>query len=434
MDGVLEGATLLCVCKLVCSLLCLPAVSACRSPMSFCCCCLLIFTDIAVTIFLVVLWISEPWLPPLVVSADVIALRFLLFLSHTYGAVLGFTMTLVAVEMVMRLYFPKRFSGLGLEGEEGEEEGGEISGQKDATCLGCVAVEVVKDQDQDQCLTYLPDFLCCLLVWVLSGLHGSLWSKTSEELLAEVCIQTTGSLPLCLPSLFTSLSGPREPCWGLVVLGLLIVFMVVQGLMLRVKQTTLVDQPTVPPQESCSADMQTFDQTPVQPPSSKAVDPGLLTLPSAAKFFVDSGKTQSRCCTPSLYARNPAQLFQCHHGNSAISLRLECLPSDGGQEAGNAGMPPPPVVEERTHLDTDGSSLHVAASRHGGQGGFFPSPRARLMTGLVCVFSLCVLPLSLSVNILLVYSVEVMLEWSIRPLLSALRGTDTPLTEVSHSS
>ncbi|XP_067093835.1 uncharacterized protein si:ch211-193i15.1 [Osmerus mordax] len=396
--------------------------------MSFCCCCLLIFTDIAVTIFLVVLWISKPWLPPLVVSADVIALRFLLFLSHTYGAVLGFTITLVAVETVMRLYFPKRFRGLGLEGEEDEEEGGEIPvGQKDATCLGCVAV---KDQD----LTHLPDFLCCLLVWVLSGLHGSLWSKTSEELLAEVCIQTTGSLPLCLPSLFTSLSGPREPCWCVVVLGLLIVLMVVQGLMLKVKQTTLVDQPTVPPQESCSADMQKFDQTPVQPPSSKAVDPGLLTLTSAAEFFVDSGKTQSRCCAPSVNERNPAQLSQCHHGNSATSFRLECLPSDGGQEAGNAGMPPPAVVEERTHLDTDGSSLHEAASQRGGQGEFFPSPRARLMTGLVCLFSLGVLPLSLSVNILLVYSVEAMLEWSARPLLTAPGGTDTPLTEVSHST
>ena len=85
-------------------------------------------------------------------------------------------------------------------------------------------------------------------------------------------------------------------------------------------------------------------------------DLGLLTLTSAAEFFVDSGKTQSRCCAPSVYERNPVQLSQCHHGNSAISLRLECLPSDGEQEAGNAGMPPPPVVEERTHLDTDGPS------------------------------------------------------------------------------
>lgn len=49
MDGVLESAVVLCSCKLACSLLFLPSLAASYSPVSFCCCCLLIFTDFLVT-------------------------------------------------------------------------------------------------------------------------------------------------------------------------------------------------------------------------------------------------------------------------------------------------------------------------------------------------------------------------------------------------
>ncbi|KAF6738818.1 hypothetical protein FQA47_017712 [Oryzias melastigma] len=56
MDGVLDGALLLCACKLSCSLLFLPSLSASYSPVSFCCCCLLIFTDFLVTETQTVSW------------------------------------------------------------------------------------------------------------------------------------------------------------------------------------------------------------------------------------------------------------------------------------------------------------------------------------------------------------------------------------------
>lgn len=49
MEGVMERAAALCVCKLACSLLFLPSLAASHSAISFCCCCLLIFTDFAVT-------------------------------------------------------------------------------------------------------------------------------------------------------------------------------------------------------------------------------------------------------------------------------------------------------------------------------------------------------------------------------------------------
>ncbi|KAF7659175.1 hypothetical protein LDENG_00002250 [Lucifuga dentata] len=84
MDGVLEGAAVLCGCKLACSLLFLPTLSRSFSPVSFCCCCLLVFTDVLVAVFLTLLYVLESWLPRLSSRGDVIALRFLLFLSHTW--------------------------------------------------------------------------------------------------------------------------------------------------------------------------------------------------------------------------------------------------------------------------------------------------------------------------------------------------------------
>ncbi|XP_034074866.1 uncharacterized protein LOC117548041 isoform X2 [Gymnodraco acuticeps] len=106
MDGVLEGATVLCVCKLACSLLFLPSLTSSYSPASFCCCCLLLFTDFLVTVFLSFLWIFESWVSELTLLGDVIALRFLIFLSETYGAVLLLITPLIAVESVTRLPWP----------------------------------------------------------------------------------------------------------------------------------------------------------------------------------------------------------------------------------------------------------------------------------------------------------------------------------------
>lgn len=49
MEGVLEAATAWCMCKLASSLLVLPWLPASRNAVSFCCCCLLVFSDVAIT-------------------------------------------------------------------------------------------------------------------------------------------------------------------------------------------------------------------------------------------------------------------------------------------------------------------------------------------------------------------------------------------------
>lgn len=49
MDGVLEATIALCGCKVLCSILFLPAFKDSISSVSLCCVCLLLFTDVSIT-------------------------------------------------------------------------------------------------------------------------------------------------------------------------------------------------------------------------------------------------------------------------------------------------------------------------------------------------------------------------------------------------
>uniref|UniRef100_W5LZ51 Uncharacterized protein n=1 Tax=Lepisosteus oculatus TaxID=7918 RepID=W5LZ51_LEPOC len=142
MCGVLEIAVRLGACKLLCNLLTLPSVTAPVISIASCCNCLLLFTDVSVTAFLALLWLADQWMPRFPVSGDIIALRFLLFLGHTYGAILVLTTPLITVETVCRLLWPLPW----LEGQE---------------------------------VVHFPGLLCCLLVWILSALHG--WQQWGLE-------------------------------------------------------------------------------------------------------------------------------------------------------------------------------------------------------------------------------------------------------------
>ncbi|XP_018556152.1 uncharacterized protein LOC108899902 [Lates calcarifer] len=169
MDGVLEGATVLCVCKLACSLLFLPALTASHSPVSFCCCCLLIFTDFLVAVFLSFLCIFESWLTELTLLGDVIALRFLLFLSHTYGTVLLLTTPLIAVETLTRLLWPHSVVSYKAVGRPVDSDGQHCYIRE-------VTVEEEEDddnpdEDKDKGVSHAVGYLCCLSVWVVVALN-----------------------------------------------------------------------------------------------------------------------------------------------------------------------------------------------------------------------------------------------------------------------
>ncbi|TKS71266.1 hypothetical protein D9C73_005283 [Collichthys lucidus] len=224
MDGVLEGAAVLCVCKLACSLLFLPSLAASHSPVSFCCCCLLIFTDFLVAVFLSFLCIFESWLTELTQLGDVIALRFLLFLSHTYGVVLLLTTPLIAVETLSRLLWPHSAVAYRAVSQR-------VTNSNAQRCY--IRMETVDEEEADgdnpdkdikKRLSYVVSYLCCLSVWVVVALNVR-WRWELEEVWAAVCLHKTNSLIRCLPNLFSPMSSTVNPCWVMAFLSLLLILL-----------------------------------------------------------------------------------------------------------------------------------------------------------------------------------------------------------------
>ncbi|XP_041749062.1 uncharacterized protein LOC121578735 [Coregonus clupeaformis] len=420
MDGVLEGAAVVCVCKLACSLLFLPMVTASLSAVSFCCNCLLLFTDLVVTTILVVLWFADPWLPQFSISTDVIALRFLLFLSHTYWAVLLMTTPLVAVETAMKLQWLQVHGGGGRAVDGDADEQSKTLGSKAPAPHNSVTVEVENGQsrvtdtqrggreDQEKCLSHIIYFLCCLLVWVLCGICGG----QSWSLWVKVCMERTSSLTLCLPSLPNNvLSALSEPCLT-VTLALLLVLTVGLGLLRRHLAHTETD-PHTPP-TTYKEEHGTDIQLPVQtfPAPCKAVNPVMSAV--SAIQSVDPETTWSRCSLHSPCSGENIQLSLAHHGYP-VDLSRECLSVDRLQEhketKGLGDMPLSTTVEEHTD-STYKSQCGLGLGQWG-----FPCLGVNVMTGFVCLLTVCVLPLNLSVNILLIRHIETMLEWSLKILL-----------------
>ncbi|XP_035633114.1 uncharacterized protein LOC118388311 [Oncorhynchus keta] len=413
MDGVLEGAAVVCVCKLACSLLFLPMVTASLSAVSFCCNCLLLFTDLVVTTFLVVLWFTEPWLPQFSMSTDVIALRFLLFLSYIYWAVLLMTTPLVAVETAMRLQWPQVCGGGAVDGDVDKQS-------KNPAPHGGVTLEVEnwqsrdtdtqivgrEDQDQGSCLSHIIGFFCCLLVWAVCGICGGQGWRL-EVLWVEVCLERTSSLTLCLPSLPNTVQlALGEPSWGLatVTLALLLVLTVGWGFLRRHLAHTETNPHTPTTTQTHKEEHGTDIQLPVQtlPAPRKAMKP-VMSVASAPRF-VDTETTWSRCSVHSPCSGNNMQLSLGHH----VLLSLEFLSADrleGHKEKKGLGdIPLTGIVEE-----------HTDRSQHGL--GRFPCLGVNIMTGLMCLLTVCVLPLNLSVNILLIRHTETMLQWSLKILM-----------------
>ncbi|XP_061639558.1 uncharacterized protein LOC133483049 isoform X1 [Phyllopteryx taeniolatus] len=206
MDGVLDGASVLCVFKLVCSLLCLPSLATSRSPVGFCSCCILIFTDFLLTVYLSFLGFFESWFIELTPLPGVIALRFLLFLSNTYGAVLMLIAPLVAVETLTRLLWSMRDVEEEEEDEEEEEKGG----------WRCYAI----------------GYLCCLSVWVSVALSLRCRWKLEEARTAG-CLVAGGSLMRCLPNVLSPLPSGMRPCWGAAFLYLILILLTCLLLLIR---------------------------------------------------------------------------------------------------------------------------------------------------------------------------------------------------------
>ncbi|XP_044205518.1 uncharacterized protein LOC122981068 [Thunnus albacares] len=409
MDGVLEGATVLCLCKLACSLLFLPSLAVSYSPVSFCCCCLLIFTDFLVTVFLSFLCIFESWLTELTPLSDAIALRFLLFLSHTYGAVLLLITPLIAVETLIRLLGPHYAASHRAVGQTVGSDGQSYYKEE-------VTVEEEEDSDNPDKESWLPHavgYLCCLSAWVVVALSVR-WQWKLEEVWAAACLHTNNSLIRCLPNLFSPMPSAVNPCWGMAFLSLLL-FVLTMG-------TGLHRRPQAPTQmERTHTEKHRVNNNgnlaPALSAPSKPVHPGISVSEPAQS--VDPEKTESSCTVHRAYSWNSMQMSACRHGDFVL-LSPECLSAErGGQEHERTkrGIPLTFITEE--HVNSQCTSL--CGWRQWG----FPCLGVNVIIGFVGVFSIFVLPLNLCVNILLIRTIETLLELCIKSLVSsAANSTD----------
>ncbi|XP_069546948.1 uncharacterized protein [Brachyistius frenatus] len=419
MDGVLARAAALCVCKLACSFLFLPSLAASYSPVSFCCCCLLIVTDFLVAVFLSFLCIFEPWLTELNPSGDVIALRFLLFLSHIYGAVLFLTIPLIAVETLIRclghqaaLAHRKQSHAVGTDGQHcnvgkvnvGDEDEEEEEGSNSS------------DEDKDKRVSHVVGYLCCLSVWFIVTVDVR-WQWKLEEVWTAACLHTTNSLVSCLPNLLSDMPHAVNLCWCMAFLFLLLLLLT--GLQRRYgapapTERTHRQRPEVYSKgNGCRRDLIPESSAPFKP-----VNPG--TSVSELVLCVDPEKTESSCTVHRAYSWNSVQMSTRHHGDFVL-ISPECLSGKrGGQEHERTkrGIPLTFISEE----DVD--------SRHSSQCGWpqwgFPCLRVNVMIGFVSALSIFVLPFHLSVNILLIRTIETLLELCVKSLvLSAADTRDT---------
>ncbi|XP_072238035.1 uncharacterized protein [Leuresthes tenuis] len=415
MDGVLEGAVVLCACKLVCSLLFLPSLVASHSPVSFCCCCLLIFTDFLVAVFLSLLWLIECWLTELNPPGDVIALRFLLFLSHTYAAVFLLTTFLTGVETLIRLLWPHAVAD--------HRKSSRVVGSDGQSCyVGEVNVEEDEDVSGSDNGTSWPQvvgFLCCLSVWVFVALIVR-WHLKMEEVWTVVCLHTSDSLVRCLPNLFTPVPSAMTPWWVMVFLFFLLLLLTISTCLQRQHQAPVQTERI---HEGKHGNCCWKDFVPVLSAPSKPMHTGMSV--SDPPQCVDPEKTDCTCTGNRAYSWNGVQMSAHHHGD-IVFISRDCLSEKrGGQErkSTKTGIPLTFITEEHTDLQR--------RNWCGWQWWGFPSLEGKVMTGLLGVLPIFMLPFNLSVNILLIRTIDTLLECCIKSLLSA--AADTRDTSTSQS-
>lgn len=346
--------------------------------------------------FLSVLCIFESWLPELPPpSGDFIALHCLLFLSQTYGGVLPLIVPLIAVETVIRLLWPRADVHRGTARQKAASDGrscdAEEQGEEDGS-----------SSDQDR-LSHVVGYLCCLSVWVIVAL-GVRWQWELEEVWAAACLHTTGSLVRCLPNLF----GPVNLCWTFLFLLLLLT---TTGLQRR--RRAHVQTPTV----SDTGHRGSQDLVAESPAPLKPVKAGLSVCEPAQ--HVDPEKTESSCTLHT--AGTSWHVSACNHGDFVLIFPTCLSGKRGGPEEERPRRAIPLTFITGEHVD----------SQHRTQCGWrlwgFPRLGVNVIIGLLCALSIFSLPLNLSVNILLIRTIETLLELFIKSVLSsAANAGNTP--------
>ncbi|KAG9260246.1 hypothetical protein AMEX_G26480 [Astyanax mexicanus] len=443
MDGVLEAAVALCGCKVVCSFLCLPAFSRSISSVSLCCCCLLLFTDLSITVFMSYLWCAAPNPLSFHPSSDTIALRFLLFLSKTYEAVLILTPILVAVEVILWLLWHQ-------EATMSENTIGEIVKKKnkhsemDPLVLLMDAEEKalemepvqrekrITQENRGMFFTFLKvvSFFGCLLLWCISGTYaGSSWKQ--DQPMVKECLEKGGSLSACLPCLLTA-SSPIGGQLLWLLAAILVVLGLIQGLkglhfskpvqflelIFHTNQQEM-SQKTV---SVSGLHLQMFFKWVKEYKGSESNRNQqkqwnfVLDLTTEHKDGVDSATQglQLEYNGPPLANGNPRPL--CGQTGLTGCCKLQSgdvLPASQQQSAAELPLTGTDV------LGNTGPALNPIETRHWKPQWESPCLSGGLMTGLVCGLLVCVFPTVLSTNILLVRSLDMLVVCVVKHLLIA---------------
>ncbi|XP_053298172.1 uncharacterized protein LOC128457490 [Pleuronectes platessa] len=414
MDGVLEGAVGLFVFKLACSLLFVPLLTTSYSHVSFCCCCLLLFTDFLAAVSLSFLCVFGSWVTAPAPPGDVIALRFLLFLSHTYGAVLLLTTPLIAVETLGRRLWPHSVAP-GAKSQTVDTDG-------EHCYTGEVAEEEEEDwedrncSDQDEGWSCVTGYLCCLSVWVVVALTVR-WRWKLQDEWAAACLHTTDSLMRCLPNLFSPIPSAVSPCWAMAFLSLLLLLLTTSLHMRRLASAHIQTHQTEPRLHN-NSDSGRQGLVPVRSAPTKPVNRGMSASESAK--CVDPEKTESSCTVHRAYSWNIEQMLAHHHGDFVLISPGSLSAERGGHELERTKRGVPLTFITGGHVDSQLSS-QLGWRRWG-----FPCLWVNVMIGFVGVLSIVVLPLNLGVNIFLIRTIETLLELSVTSLVSsAANPSDT---------
>lgn len=318
---------------------------------------------------------------------DLVALRFLLFLGHTYAAVLLLTVPLVAMETTLRRVW---LCDEGEARQQAPECGGAFGREDDNDTLGDADADADRGQDKRRRLSHAIGYLCCLSVWMVSGLWAVCGGQAPEEPHVAECLRATDSLMACLPSMLPS---PLEPFWGgaLLIVVLLIFWAMEVSARLCQERHRAGGDNNINNNNNNNRKSSSWphlvsalvQQT--EPWLDGGSEAWLVVEPQPR--FVDPKKTSSRWLSPTAASpwtsQQQQKKAQCIHG----PMPLRGSPEYTGWEAERGPR-----------------------SRPGPQEVIAPSLGVMLTMGLVGVLSLCTLPLTLSVNMLLVQAMQTLVE------------------------
>lgn len=290
---------------------------------------------------------------PLNVSSDVVALRFLLFLSQAYGVVLLLTPALIALELLVNLLRTQ-----------------------DGRTTGCRE----QNSSESDCLSRTVGCFGCLLAWIVSGIFCS-HDWTLERFSVEACLRRGGCLVTCIPDM-------DELSW---VLPAMVALLSLTGSLGRLRSRS-------PPDSYRNTQM------------GEKKDYGVLRQMHMSPNLVDSGKTANSCGVHMTGCVYREQRQSCP-GNDVL-----CAHQTGLADNYSQIQKPSTFAQSKTDLLPEVTSLAVKTeqcvfNRSRGKRCCLPereSPclRRETLTGLVCMALVCVFPTVVSGNILLIFNLE----------------------------